>query len=124
MTIRALLLLIMIVIPSVASAMTGSDRGGLHYRAHYYGWELVVLPSDEATEFALLSGRRNKDDEDSTVPHLTLSQLEDRLNRMRPRSVVSVHYYEQRLAKPDAAVLRAHLRDVCRSNRLRCVFAI
>ena len=129
MTIRALLLIvIMVAIPSVASAMTGADRAGLHHRAHYYGWELVVLPSGEATEFALFSGRgkrrHKKVDEEIQIPLMSLAELEDRLNAMRPRSIISVHYREQKLPKQDAVALRDHLREVCQDNRLRCVFAI
>jgi hypothetical protein len=129
MTIRALVLLfVMLAMPFVASSMTGAGRAGLHHRAHYHGWELVVLPSNDATEFALFSGRgtrqQNNDDEDTIVPLMTLAQLEDHLNQMRPRSIVSVHYKEQKLSNAEAAELRNHLREVCRSNRLRCVFAI
>ncbi len=129
MFIRALFLMfIMVAMPFTTAAMTGVGRGGLHQRAYYYGYELVVLPSDEVTEFALFSGRgkrrHKRDDEELTIPLMTLAQLEGRLNRMRERSIVSVHYREQKLPKQDAVVLRDHLREVCRSNKLRCVFAI
>lgn len=129
MIMRALLItLVVVALPSTAAAMTGAGRGGLDHRAHYYGYELVVLPTGEATEFALFSGRGKRrgkaDDADREIPLLTLAQLEHRLDHMRPRSIVSVHYRDEKLPKQDAVALRDHLREVCQSNKLRCVFAI